>query len=255
MIDILFVAFNRLPYTIESFEALIRNTNWLHVERLFVQDDGSTDGTIDYLHEAVNRVPARTELRHGPLGGPVAAMNWYLDNRSEIPCDSLEHTPKECWRCGGTGTALIGVREIDNDFVVCPGWLDEMLRVFADNAGLDVLGTEPMIGPSVPGEVERDYEPSTHIGGKGLIRSRIVDGCRPVPHGVNGYQGWTQYQHRHEFSRGWIRPELCTFGIDQIPVEPWASLALDYESRGWARRWPTYSEDMSHYWDWWKSVA
>jgi hypothetical protein len=179
-------------------------------------------------------------------------MNWYLDNRSEVDCDSHDHTDEGCWRCQGTGRASIETfAKIDNDFIVCPGWLREMTRVLDLNPSLDVLGTEPMIGPSVPGVQKRDWEDATHIGGKGLIRSRIFNACRPVPHGKNGYQGWTQYQGQHEFSRGWIKPELPTFGIDQLGFEPWRSLRIEYEEKGWSRSWSEYPPDMHAYWDWW----
>lgn len=251
-VDILYVSFNRRAYAEQSFDALIRNTDWSQVERLFVQDDGSSDGTMDYLHEAVKRVPAKVELRHGPLGGPVAAMNWYLDNASEIECETCDGTGS-CWRCRGTRRARVEMfAKVDNDFVVCPGWLDEMLRVASANPGVDILGIEPMIGPAVAGQADRHPEDAGHIGGKGLLRLRAFDQCRPTPGGMNGYQGFTQFQTSHpQISKAWLRPELPVFGLDQLPFEPWRSLADQYESAGWQRRWPEYHESQSDYWQWW----
>lgn len=267
MIDILYVSYNRLAYTRETFSALIANTDWDEVEGLFVHDAGSTDGTWDYLLEAFDDVPVTVTPRIANGTGPVAAMNWYLDNASEVECDACEGTgdgyhleggtriadPGACPTCLGSGLARIQMyAKIDNDMVVCPGWLGEMLRVTHLYPGLDILGMEPMKGPAIPGHARREYEEARHIGGKGLIRLRSFDKCRPSPAGRNGYQGFTQWQEAHpEVSKGWIRPELPVFGLDQLPFEPWRSLADEYERQQWARRWGEYPDDMVSYWDWW----
>jgi glycosyltransferase involved in cell wall biosynthesis len=234
VIDILYVSFNRLAYTRESFEALIANTNWDNVDRLFVNDDGSTDGAWEYLNEAFPRVPVEVIGRYGhPGDGPVRATNWYLDQETE--------------------TEIFA--KIDNDFVVCPGWLNEMLDVLTQNPGLDILGFEPHVGEKIDGEA-RSFRDATHIGGKGLIRRACIEDRRPTPSGRNGYQGFTQWQHLHpEVSKGWVAPDLPVFGLDQLPFEPWRSLADLYEAAGWARRWSEYDRSMGYYWDWWTPVA
>lgn len=254
MIDILYVAFNRLEYTRESFRALIDHTDWSLVERLFVNDDGSTDGTWEHLCEAMESVPVPVLRRfQGSSRGPVAAMNWYLDNISEIACDAADHRKGGCWRCGDTGTAKVETfAKIDNDMIVCPGWLGEMLAVMSANPGLDILGMEPMVGPAAAAPASRGFEDARWIGGKGLIRARAFELCRPTPSGRNGYQGFTQWQAAHpQVTKGWVRPELPVFGLDQLDFEPWRSLAVEYEEKGWARRWPAYEPGMFGYWDWW----
>jgi glycosyltransferase involved in cell wall biosynthesis len=231
MIDILYVAFNRLEMTQPSFQELLDNTQWDQVRTLYLADDGSTDGTREYLMEAARRWGGQVVFNGERLGGPVAAMNWYLE---------------------ASGEACEVFAKIDNDFVVCPGWLSEMLSVLSRQPGLDVLGTEPMLGdPVLPLLRGRGIEPATHIGGKGLIRKRVFSLCRPVPAGQNGYFGWTQFQTAHPFSRAWISPDLPCFGLDQLPFEPWQSLAEEYEQKGWARRWPPYHEGATAYWQWW----
>ena len=255
MIDVLYVAYNRLAFTRASFQALLDYTDWSQVARLFVNhDEGDDDGTWDYLTDAIRDVPVPVLPRYqGTTRGPVAAMNWYLDNVSEIPCDYPRHAFGDCWRCRDTGRAPVEMfAKIDNDMVVCPSWLREMLTVTSTNPGLDILGMEPMAGPPATGRVERGFETASHIGGKGLIRTRAFDHCRPTPSGWNGYQGFTQWQNAHpDVSKGWIRPELCVFGLDQLPFEPWRSLTDEYEAAGWQRRWPEYDADMSAYWQWW----
>ena len=48
-VDVLFLAYNRLAFTQESFKALLENTDWQYVQRLSVYDDGSVDGTREWL--------------------------------------------------------------------------------------------------------------------------------------------------------------------------------------------------------------
>lgn len=233
MIDLLYVSFQRQAMTEASFEALLANTDWTQVAHLFVLDDGSTDGTMGYLHQAITRVPVPNTLRTGGLGGPVAAMNYALDRRSD-------------------GVEILG--KIDNDFVVPPGWLPEMLKQMTLHPGLDVLGTEPMRGNPQPCPYpgRTISEPVEHVGGKGLIRTRIFSQCRPVPHGAHGYQGWTQYQHTHpEISKAWIEPDLQSFGLDQIGYEPWRGLTDDYVADGVMRRWSEYANGGIDYCGWW----
>lgn len=224
MIDLLYVSFNRLRFTVESFGALMENTSWGEVEKLYVVDDGSTDSTADFLRGAIEVVPTEVEFMSDRFGGPVAAMNLYLERgKSDV------------------------FAKIDNDFIVPPDWLDEMLNVW-ETADLDVLGTEPFIG--LDEEAERSYEPCEWIGGKGLIRKSIFDG--PIP--ADGRFGWTHYQASHSFRKAWVKPDLRAFGIDQLPFEPWESLAAEYEEKGWQRRWPAYNPASEPYWSWWTPV-
>jgi glycosyltransferase involved in cell wall biosynthesis len=250
MLDILYVAYNRLELTRETFTAFTRNTNWEHVRQVFVHDDGSVDGTAEWLSEACYELNLMTDkadlalFETSRLGGPVAAMNWYLDKQTDAD----------------------RFAKIDNDFVVCPGWLDEMARMMTAHPELDILGLEPWNpGPPQPRNLgdgcyfgSRVITPAQHIGGKGIIRKRAFEVCRPSPNGFNGYGGFTEWQMEHKYvEKAWITPDLPCFGIDQLPFEPWVSLCQEYRSRGWQRSWPTYPSDgtMNAYWDWWEPVA
>lgn len=236
MIDGLYVAFNRLAMTEASFAALIDNTDWDEVGTLYVRDDGSTDGTAEWLQDHLADVPARTVFNGDTLGGPVASMNWYLD-ASDPETDRFF--------------------KIDNDFVVCPGWLEETLRMMYLNPGVDIFGMEPMHGPPVMGmEPTRRLNEARWIGGKGIIRRRVFDICRPTPSGFNGYSGFTEWQSAHpQIEKAWIYPDMPCFGLDQLPFEPWVSLTDEYERVRWQRRWPAYPEAFSAYWDWWLKAS
>ncbi len=55
-VDLLYLACNRLEFTQETFTALIANTDWQLVHELFVYDDGSQDGTREWLDDNISRM-------------------------------------------------------------------------------------------------------------------------------------------------------------------------------------------------------
>lgn len=234
MTDILFVVFNRLEYTKASFTALIDHTDWDEVEGLFIADDASTDGTHEWLasavdHERLNGV--EITHRNDRFHGPVAAMNWCIDNRS-VDSDRFV--------------------KIDNDFVVCPDWLPEMLKQMTINPGLDILGVQPRFGPpTAPFDWGRTIELCRHIGGIGMMRHRAFELCRPV---ANGRFGFTEWQVEHpQIQKAWITPDMPCFSLGQIGAEPWASLAKEYIRKGWMRHWADYIDGGRDYYGWWQA--
>jgi glycosyltransferase involved in cell wall biosynthesis len=231
MPDILYCAFNRKAFTEASFGQLIANTNWKLVGTLYVHDDASTDGTAEWLQDAIATVPCETVFSHERHDGPVAAMNWYLD---------------QIWP--GFGSFV----KIDNDYVVCPGWLDEIKQVADDNMHVDVIGFAPQFGPSVATPAPRELDLARFIGGIGLIRHRVFEGCRPVS---GGRQGWWAFQERHDqIKKAWVKPDLPCFELDRLAVEPWASLSRSYIRDGLQRDWGFYDASTANYWDWFLDV-
>ena len=276
MIDVLYVSCNRLRYTQETFTALLENTDWDEVRRLYIHDDGSSDGTWQYLLRAANDLPSALEWRvHGTrLGGPVAAMNWYLDQHAATepdPCERCNRSgslgvqgdgdqlvPITCPLCDGLGATRVRAwAKIDNDMVVCPGWLNELLRQLTLHPEIDIIGMEPRFGPPTsPPDPERTVEEADFIGGKGLIRHRAFEQCRPRPRsrraGEPAYFGFSEWQMAHrDIRKAWVTPDLPVFGLDQLPAEPWRKIAAEYEEKGWQRPWPTYDALQPGYWDWW----
>lgn len=232
MIDILYVAYNCQDFTRMSLEALLKNTNWKEVRKLYVHDDGSTDGTAVYLRATLaDYCPVEYDFQCVRLGGPVAAMNAYLDKHAEERADTETFA------------------KIDNDFVVCPGWLDEMLHVMWLKPGVDVLGMEPFVGDvTAPPLRTRDITECEHIGGKGLIRLRAFRNCRMRADGRNGFTGW-QTSHP-DVTKAWVTPDLPCFGIDQLPIVKFQELSEYYAEMGWHRTWPPYAVASHDYWDW-----
>lgn len=238
MIDILYVSHNRFDYARWSMLALLENTDWTEVSGLYIADDKSTDGTSEWIagHPLSGLREAEVEVHYnlGRFGGPVAAMNWYLDHKSE-DADRFA--------------------KIDSDFIVCPGWLPELLRQMTLNPGFDVFGLQPRFGPALaPPCLHRTIEEARFIGGIGAIRHRIFEKCRPIPHGGGGRHGWTEFQEAHPFKKAWVTPDLPVFCMDLLPFEPWLSIAQGYIDKGWMRPWSKYGGDGSH-WAWWTPCA
>jgi hypothetical protein len=162
--------------------------------------------------------------------------------------------------------------KVDNDVVVCPGWLnvvDELIR-FYDK--FDLLGMEARFGEDssqsplmfdkkYPKQTGQRFTPKADfIGGVGAMRystfSRFPDLGR---HGLLSipeirYHGFGQWQTRHpEIKKAWIDPPLPTFLLDHLPFEPWKSLSERYIVEGIQRRqWGEYGEEYSKLWEWWE---
>ncbi|RPH38356.1 glycosyltransferase family 2 protein [bacterium] len=221
MIDIIYLAFNRLEFTKASMAAMLANTEWAKVRKLIVYDDGSTDGTREYLKSV--DYPVQVEFVFESLGGPVAITNHYLS-----------HSPSDVFA------------KIDNDTMLPPHWLGECMKVMESHKELDLLGIESF-NPVKPGEVPRNYGKARHIGGIGLMRS----GCFKTFPRANGRFGFTQWQRESSAIKGWINPSLPVFLLDKIAFDPWASLSRVYISKGWQRPWPPYDENGRAMWSWW----
>lgn len=235
-IDIVYVAWNRLDFTSATWAWLLAHTDWTKVNRLIVYDDGSEDGTLEFLREQVERLDGMNggtvaELRVGDFRSPVAVMNHYLQ----------------------TSEADLFAK-IDNDIAVPGGWLEAMLSVMLAEPAIELLGMEAgMIELAGRDGKEWDgvyrFEPSSHIGGVGLMRVAAFRDRPPLP--SRGRFGFTEWQNRYEPVRGWIRPDLFVPQLDRIPEEPWRSLSGTYIDNGWQRWWPAYSEKwMEPYWEW-----
>ena len=234
MINLLFCSWNRLAYTKVAFNALLEHTDWSRVATLFLADDASHDGTREWLEgRAVGFfrfTSVRIQFLPSPFGGPVAAGNLYLDHA----------TP---------GVEIMG--KVDNDTIVPPGWLPEMLRVLDENPEVDMLGMAPRLGPPQHCPHPRTVEYADWIDGNGIWRHRAFRHSRPVPGHSRGRFGMTEWMGNHpEIVKAWIRPDMPVFQLDAVPIKPWVSLATNYRMRKWQRKWPPFEEDAHDYWDW-----
>ena len=229
-VDVLYLARNRLEFTQTTFRLLLANTDWAHVDRLVVYDDGSTDGTRAWLDGAVAAdAPDGTVYRRTNFRSPVAVMLHYLD-----------HHPADVFA------------KVDNDIALPPGWLTPALDVMRRSTSLDLLGLAAgWTGvPAHDGIEAHEYgwKACSHIGGVGMMRTEAF---RRHPDLVGkGRIGFTAWQERHDVRRGWITPDIPATQLDLIPAEPWRSLAAYYVAKNWARPWPPYADESSAWWDW-----
>lgn len=251
MIDVLFSAKNRFEFTRASFRALVANTDWSLVNALTVFDDGSTDGTFEWLHGYVSgdigrRLPCSLSVVSTRHGAPAAIMKDFVANYSASDLFA----------------------KIDNDVIVPPGWLAACADVMACSPELDLLGIEPPESrtPRSAGGArskcpEHDasqmdmYAPCDSIGGIGLMRRRVfVEHAGALrPHST--YGGFTEMQvATPSIVKGWITPPLRVFLLDRLPTEPWAALSRRYIAAGWQRAWSNY-DPATPFWDWWEPTT
>lgn len=222
-VDVLYLAQNRKAFTRITFELLLRNTNWDRVRRLVVYDDGSQDGTADYLRQNIDRCPAEHDLiavdYYERYNSPVGIMLDYL-----------------------AGDAGEWFTKIDNDVVLPEGWLDALVDTAAvAGDAIDLLGFEAGMTERPPetGEPRYEIREARHIGGVGLMRS----GCfrahhRPRPRGR--HFGFTEWQHASDLRIGWLTPDLRSPLLDRMPTHPFVTLSDRYVGLGWQRVWPAY---------------
>lgn len=228
MIDILYLAHNRLKFTEATFAALVANTDWSLVLSLHVYDDNSTDGTREWLARQVESLPdiGNLQLHCGVWASPVAVMNDFITTvRPEL------------------------FAKVDNDTMVPPGWLGECLTLLEQNPTVDLLGIEAMY--PVQAKAARRYaEPAQYIGGIGVMRGEAFKYGLPRPDGRFGFTAWQDHEER--VTKAWINPALPVCLLDRVPFEPWASLSADYVAKGWQRPWEPYRTDCHKLWEWWR---
>lgn len=231
MKDVLYVAKNRREFTEITFGWLLENTNWECFDRLIVYDDGSSDGTREWLKDTIRTCPQEHHFRRSHFGSPVGIMNDYVD---QTDAD---------WFC-----------KVDNDILLPEGWAEAMVSVLEKHDDLDLLGMEAGMSGCPQDGWDGTYGPNwdcSHIGGVGLIRVGAYRRYpRPVP---KGRYGWTESQHKFKRKSAWIAPDLRMACLDKIGEEPFASLSEVYIQQDNQRRWEPYPREMADYhWGWLK---
>lgn len=218
-VDLLYIACNRLEFTKETFSTLILSTEWDLVRELTVIDDGSTDGTFEFLQEAIKRVSASHRLLQTKIGSPSGVTKYFFEN-SVAPI----------------------LAKLDNDAMYPPGWLTASLDVLERHPELDLLGIEAFY-EVVHEQVERHFEPAEFISGLGLYRRRTFERFGMFEPFAKwcGLEEWQQANPG--IVRGWLRPSLPVFLLDRIPFNPWSKYSDQYVLKGWQRQWPKYAQD------------
>lgn len=116
-VDVIVAAWNNLPMTRKCLEALKRTT--YPRQRLWLLDNGSTDGTAEYLRELdPASFPFPVERVYLPVHvGAMASLNWLLK------LTSARLTAK-----------------LDEDLVVSPGWLEPLVDDLREHPYAGLVG-------------------------------------------------------------------------------------------------------------------
>ncbi len=225
-VDLLYLACNRLEFTEETFATLVANTDWRYINELFVYDDGSVDGTREWLETNVKNVPAPVRFVKTSFGSPVAAMVHFIKSAS----------------------API-LAKTDNDAMLPPAWLRQSLEVLDRRPELSLLGIEAMYPHIDDIRLPRSYTSAVFISGLGLYRRSSFAVSHPTPYDKwFGLEEWQTAQGAG-LIRGWITPAIPVFLLDRIPFDPWKQYSDKYIRRGWQRSWPKYDSACT-LWRW-----
>lgn len=210
-VDLFIPTYNRLEYVKVCLESVFEATDPKLVNQLIVVDGRSEDGTDKYVKDALKKSPFKSTFLSIPERHVVHAM---------LAAKKVSQSTI--------------IAKIDSDTVPCPGWLGVSLDVIHRHPKLWALGVLPRTPSVVPpreGE-RRDYRPVSHVGGVGLFRAAAWDNLMPGP---APFHGWTAHQRRSSWEKGWIRPDLPIFLLDQMPFEPFIRLRQHYFKKGWHR--------------------
>lgn len=182
LIPIMMITWNRLEYTKQAINAILENTK--HPFTLWIWDNGSTDGTVEYLKSIKD---SRITTIFPPVNeGLVPPMNHFFDWYSKAKY----------------------VSKVDNDTIVPEGWLIK-LKYVMDKLPLFVIQSDHYLGlpyklknnQQFYNELEKlEFEEENlylfpHVSGTGvLIRRKHID--KPIEKKEGTLSGWVDYQYQ-----------------------------------------------------------
>lgn len=188
MIPVLMITYNRLEYTRKALRALFM----CHCG-IFVIDNGSTDGTVNYLKE-FNRFCINELILNKTNIGIAGAMNQFLELTKDYQY----------------------VGKCDNDTLLPSDFIERMLPHMA-KADI-VQAKHPLIKASGVGTFDEWTSKmpadgalrfSHFVGGSGILFKRqLVD---KIPETDNKIMGWRQFQKEH--------PELRKAFATDVEIE------------------------------------
>ena len=114
-VRVLFLTYNRLYYTQKTLPALLGSSDTISYQ-IRIVDNGSTDGTVEYLQK----------LSHPQIERII------YNNKNE----GLVKPTKKFWK--ESKAKFIG--KIDNDILVPKGWLDKLIDAHQKIPELGVIG-------------------------------------------------------------------------------------------------------------------
>ena len=203
-VDILYITFNRLAYTMETLPAMVENAGADF--RLTIVDNGSTDGTVDYLKNFARR--------HGRLISSLRLLERNV---------GISRPTNEFWQA--SQAEFLG--KVDNDTLCPPGWLARLLEAHNSSRRLGVVGGFHFN----PGYVDMQglEKRVIRVDGVQLVPDAFIGGCcylfrRSLQRraglldiGPTMTHGWTKYQEelcRRGSFNGYLWPLLMVEHFD-----------------------------------------
>jgi glycosyltransferase involved in cell wall biosynthesis len=175
MIPVLFITYNRLAYTKQALEALSNSYDVI----IYVIDNGSTDGTVEWLKSYQWRGPHSTRYNSINIG-IAGAMNQFL--------------------LGTKNYSVVG--KVDNDTIVPLDWVIKMVPHIAKADILQAkhhliqasgVGTFDEWTSTMPADGPLRF--NHFVGGSGILFKRsIVD---RIPETAWKLGGWREWQRMH----------------------------------------------------------
>lgn len=206
MVSVLYTTHNRLYYTGVTLPRVIdecrKSENF---GKLYIYDDDSTDGTIEYLQSL--KLDIEHEIVYGKYGDTVSQLK-----------DMMRKTKNEFFY------------HIGNDIILPEGIMDILHSTLrqtpnAISVMIEETANLPFINPGF--EVhEREFTSSL-----GLHRSEYFK--RDIPSGKRFY-GFAVSQRWHMEKYNLIALGIKGMGNTNLDMSPW-SRQVEYESKGWSR--------------------
>jgi GT2 family glycosyltransferase/Flp pilus assembly protein TadD len=123
--SVIILTFNQLEYTKRCIESIFKHTK--ETFELIVVDNGSTDGTVEYLESEVN-------VQNTKISG----------QRSEVRIKIIKNKENLGFAAGNNQGMAVARGEyillLNNDVVVTPGWLDRMIACLERHPQIGIVG-------------------------------------------------------------------------------------------------------------------
>lgn len=141
-VSVVLATYNRLDTLKEVLQALFKQDFPKDQYEILVSDDGSSDGTREYLQEIAEEAPVEFRYRLGDHGGPAQARNWGIQKaQGEI------------------------VTFTDDDCIAPPDWLSSIMDAF--NRYPQVVGVSGYMEAdpeTLENNIYARYEKYAHMG-------------------------------------------------------------------------------------------
>lgn len=245
-ISILYITYNRLSYTKETLPALVENAG---VDfNLTIVDNGSTDGTVDYLKKFISN---NRKI--------VSSVHFYDRNLG------ISQPTNEFWR--ECRSEFLG--KVDNDTLCPQGWLARLLEAHMQSKQIGVVGGFHFHPEYV--DMAGLEQRVTTIDGVDLVPDAFIGGCcylfRRKVQRAQGFlkvgsrltHGWTEYQEgiflKQGLVNGYIWPLLFVEHFDDPLSDHNLSITENLETSIISMREKGILPDLDSQLEWYKRDA